>query len=134
VTIKSRVLSFAGVGALAVAAFTAAGASPASASAPFFPCTKGGHAALCAPMLVDETLWEANNKVNRTIFASFEVAVECWYTGGGPGTPKDGIWDHVIWTNDSTNLNGALVIGHLDDNGVDFDGFLPSQEDLPHCS
>jgi hypothetical protein len=135
VNLKNKALRFAAAGALAFAAVGAVGASPASAQDVYALCNHGGHVGECTVMLGRETLWEANNTVNRTIAAFDQVEVQCWYTGGGPGTPKDGIWDHVVWTEHANGDNdpGPLVQGHIDDNLVDFEGRTPAQIGLPHC-
>jgi hypothetical protein len=131
--IKGKALRLAAAGAIAFAAAATVGASPAFAMGPGEPCTHGGLSGLCTIMDGPETLWEPNNTVNRTINVNDQVEVECWYTGGGPGTPKDGIWDHIVWTERSGATSGSLVQGHIDDNLVDFSGFTPGEKGLPHC-
>jgi hypothetical protein len=131
--IKGKALQLAAAGALAFAAVATVGASPASAHTVYGTCTHGGHPGECTIMGAAETLWEANNTVNRTIAVNDQVEVECWYTGGGPGTPVDGIWDHIVWTQHGDAGSGSLVQGHIDDNQVDFMGSTPAEIGLPHC-
>jgi hypothetical protein len=132
---KRKALQLAAAGTIALAAFAVAGASqaPTASAATFFPCTHGGHPGECGFLQRPETLWEANNTVNRFMNAGDEVEVECWYSGGGPVQPALGIWDHIVWVQRAGAPTGSLVLGHLDHAGVDFGGLLPSQLGLPHC-
>ncbi|HEY6500627.1 MAG TPA: hypothetical protein VIZ20_14440 [Streptosporangiaceae bacterium] len=130
--VKSKALGFTASGALALAAVGTIGASSASAHTVWGYCTHGGHSGICTIMGASEALWSSTNALIRTIPTNDEVEVECWYTGGGPGTPADGIWDHIVWTAHGGS-SGTLVQGHMDDNQVDLGGDTPAQLGLPHC-
>jgi hypothetical protein len=98
-----------------------AGTGVASATAvhpAYFSCTSANGSGICTDILFSTTLWRPNNTSAGTLRQGDEVEVTCWYRGN----TADGFWDHVVW-----DSRFGLVIGHVDDDAVGFNGHTPDQ-------
>lgn len=110
------------VTAAAVLGIVGVGASAGVASAGtvhpgYFACTSANGSGTCTDILFNTTLWRPDNTSAGTLRQGDEVEVTCWYRGA----TSDGFWDHVVW---DSRFN--LVIGHVDDGAVDFNGQTPN--------
>lgn len=116
-------LAVGAVTALSVLGLVAGTATSASAA------TVKPHRSWLPELLYGEGLWSPANQVIMPLSQGTAVEVTCYYTGNAGGYyPIDGYWDHVDYI-----VGIGDVVGHVDDNAVDFGGKTPPEMGIPHC-
>lgn len=113
----SAVIVIGGAGAL-----TAAGTGVALASGSY-TCV-GNPVGYCIAHVYSGAVLHKTNGGTIALSPNESVKIQCWYRG----STADGYWDHVIWT----AVNGN-VIGHVDDDSVNFGGRTPRAVGLAEC-
>ncbi|HWG27428.1 hypothetical protein [Actinospica sp.] len=95
-----------------------------------YTCNVNGYG-ICAQLTHQTALYSPQNDFVGNIPQGAWVEVTCWYPSDG--ATYDGEWDHVTWESSMFAGNSWEIIGHVDDDNVDFDGLTANSIGMPQC-